>query len=187
MTDVQVRDDGTDAKLAGLVGALVAPLSVVLVAFALWWISDRLLSVGPFDRATFGWAVVFPVWAIAPFAAGLAWRGLSPRQRTRAATICAVVVGGAVAAAIWQAFSFPACEHGAVRAPVELVLPAAGLGVVVGGGFAFGALESSGRIQADRRTSALVIGAVAQLGVVIAAFIYPSFISVGNGCLRLPT
>jgi hypothetical protein len=51
--------------------AIVAPLVVVDVAYLLWAVSDRLLYVGPLDRATFGWLVVVPVWLAAPIAAAI--------------------------------------------------------------------------------------------------------------------
>ena len=36
-----------------VVGA-VLPLVVAGIAYLLWWISDRILYVGPLDRAAFG-------------------------------------------------------------------------------------------------------------------------------------
>ena len=38
--------------------AMLTPLVGVALAYGLWWISDRLLYIGPLDRATFGWLVV---------------------------------------------------------------------------------------------------------------------------------
>ena len=75
----------------------VTPLLVVAVAFVLWWISDRLLYVGPLDRATFGWAVVVPLWAAAPTFAGFSWRRSAAGARTRFATLGGVAVGGVAA------------------------------------------------------------------------------------------
>ena len=42
--------------------AVVIPISLMGVALALWWISDKLMTVGPFDRAAFGWVFVVPIW-----------------------------------------------------------------------------------------------------------------------------
>ena len=53
-----------------VVGA-VLPLAVAGIAYLLWWISDRLLYVGPLDRAALGWVVVIPTWIAAPAVAGL--------------------------------------------------------------------------------------------------------------------
>jgi len=49
----------------------VAP-SLLVLALAIWFVSDRFVVIGPFDRATIGWAVVLPLLAIAPGAAALA-------------------------------------------------------------------------------------------------------------------
>jgi hypothetical protein len=57
--------------------AAAAPLAIVALAYALWWISDRLLDIGPLDRAAFGWAVVIPIWLAAPIVAGFIWSRLS--------------------------------------------------------------------------------------------------------------
>src|SRR4051794_17537138 len=50
---------------------LVGPL-LVLAAIGVWYVSDRFIIIGPFDRAQIGWAVVFPLLALAPGIAGLA-------------------------------------------------------------------------------------------------------------------
>jgi hypothetical protein len=51
--------------------AFAGPL-LVLAAIGVWHVSDRLIFVGPFDRAQVGWAVVMPLLALAPGVAGLA-------------------------------------------------------------------------------------------------------------------
>lgn len=63
---------------AHLALGVAASLATVALGYALWSVSDRLLYIGPLDRAAFGWAVVVPVWALAPVAAALAWRRLTP-------------------------------------------------------------------------------------------------------------
>ena len=80
-----------------LVPAASTPLLVVGLAGTLWFISDRLLYIGPLDRATFGWLVVVPIWAAAPAAAGYAWRRLAVGAQARAAIIGGLLVGGVAA------------------------------------------------------------------------------------------
>ena len=151
-------------------GAVAAPLAVVGLASVLWWISDRLLYIGPFDRATFGWLVVVPVWATAPLVAGFAWRRLEPAARTFAATAYGVVVGGVVALLLWQEVAFPACSTGPARTPAEWSLPAITLGVVVGGGFGLSGLLASGLVRQGHPWRALAFGAATQLAIVVIAF-----------------
>jgi hypothetical protein len=50
---------------------LVGPL-VYAGGIVVWWVSDRLLVIGPFDRAQIGWVLVVPMLALGPGLAGLA-------------------------------------------------------------------------------------------------------------------
>lgn len=75
--------------------AIAIPLALLALAYALWAISDRLLQIGPLDRAAFGWIVVVPISSLAPGVAGLAWAPM-PARRQRTA---AILVGGVVALA----------------------------------------------------------------------------------------
>ena len=144
--------------------AIGAPLVVVGIAAALWLISDRLVSVRPLDRATFGWSVVVPLWAAAPFAAAIAWRQFSSRTRRLAAVACGLTVGVPVSILLWQAAAFPACVP--ARQPQEWVLPAIILGGVVGGGFGLNNLLASNHVRAGQRWRALAIGAAGQLAII---------------------
>jgi hypothetical protein len=164
MTSVGPTLDVASRRAAGRVLASCAPLVVVGVAAGLWQISDRLLYVGPLDRATFGWSVVVPLWALAPFAAAIAWRQLSSRTRRLAALACGLVVGIPVSILLWQSAAFPACLP--ARRPQEWILPAIILGGVVGGGFALNNLLASDHVRAGQRWRALAVGAAGQLAVI---------------------
>ena len=57
-----MREDRAQTGDVGrLVLAALLPLAVLGVVYAIWWISDRLVIIGPIDRATFGWLVVVPL------------------------------------------------------------------------------------------------------------------------------
>src|SRR5437773_887043 len=62
---------GSAGPMSGrfFVGVAV-PLALVVLAYFLWQVSDRLLYIGPLDRAAFEWSVVIPIWIGAPVAAG---------------------------------------------------------------------------------------------------------------------
>lgn len=160
-------------------GAVAAPLGVVGLASALWWISDRLLYIGPIDRATFGWLVVVPIWATAPLAAGFAWRRLKPGARTFATTAYGVVVGAVVALLLWQDVAFPDCPTGPARTPAEWSLPAIMLGVVVGGGFGLSGLLASGLVREGHPWRAFAFGAATQVAVVVIAITLASVLLFG--------
>jgi hypothetical protein len=170
----------------GLARAVAAPIAVAALAFVLWVISDHLLYVGPLDRATFGWAVVIPVWAAAPLTAGIAWVSLSASARRLAAAICALAIGGVAAVLFWQAAAFPACQYGAVRGPAEWLVPSIALGAVIGGGFSVSGLAAVTQVRAGRRWHALMIGAGTQVAVVFVAILFVVSLWAGGGCQRPP-
>ena len=172
-------DPASGRPAVGLGRAVVVPLAVVALASALWLISDRLLYIGPLDRATFAWVVVIPIWAAAPLVAGFAWRGLSARARTLAAATCALVIGAIVGALLWQDVAFPACPTGPARGPLEWLLPATVVGVVIGGGFGVNCLIASAQLRAGQPKRALTYGAFGQVAVVASAAVLSFVLFIG--------
>ena len=150
-----------------------APLGTVGIAYAIWWISDRMVYVGPLDRAAFGWLVVVPVWMLAPIAAAYAWRSLSGRELALAVTLTGLVVGAAAAWLIWAASAFELldCQFGALRGPSDFIPGSLFFGAVVGGGLAG---ICRGTLAVLRRApwwAALLVGAGSQLVLVFVSLI----------------
>lgn len=166
--------------------AVAAPVAVVALTYALWWISDQLLYVGPLDRAAFGWAVVIPVWVSTPVVAGFAWHGLTRRDSRVAALVVGAVISGVTAILYWQAVAYPPCEYGATRAPGDWVLPSIVIGVVVGGGLAVSGLLATSQVRSGHRWRAAILGAGAELGMVFVAILTAGIILIGPGCQRPP-
>jgi hypothetical protein len=164
---------------------VAAPLAVVALAYALWWISDRLGSIGPLDRSVFGWAVVIPAWVAAPVAAGFAWRRLTPLGRLVAAAVVAIAIGGAAAWLFWQAVSYPDCEL-PIHAPGDWVLPSLILGGVIGGGLAASALLASKLVRDGRPWRGVMLGAGAEVIMVFVAILVAGAMLLGPGCQRPP-
>ena len=175
-----------DRKAWRLVMAVAAPLAVVGLAYALWWISDRLLYVGPLDRAAFGWAVVIPVWLSTPVVAGFAWHGLTRRDSRVAALVVGAVISGVTAILFWQAVAYPPCEYGATHTPGDWVLPSIVLGVVVGGGLAASGLLATSQVRSGHPWRAAILGAGAELGMVFVAILVASAVLIGTACQRPP-
>jgi hypothetical protein len=175
-----------DGRLGRLAIGILAPLAVAAIAYALWWISDRLLVIGPLDRAAFGWVVVIPVWLSTPVVAAVAWGPLG-RLDTR---IAGVVVGGSIsaiaAATFWQSVSTSACEYGPRQTPAELLVPSIILGLIIGGGIVASAWQATDQIDRGRRWRAVVLGAGSNLGFVFIAIFVAGVILVGTGCQRPP-
>ncbi len=166
-----------------VVGA-VLPLVVAGIAYLLWWISDRILYVGPLDRAAFGWVVVIPVWIAAPAVAGLAWRRLDQRTTLAVAVLVGAVIAAVAAVLLWQAIAFPACETGAIHTPQEMVLPSLLVGAVVGGGVALSGLVSARFARQGRLIAALGLGAAAEVLMIAVAILVVGATLLGPSCQR---
>lgn len=161
-----------------LLVAIAIPLALLALAYALWAISDRLLWIGPFDRAAFGWTFVAPLSWLAPGIAGLAWSRM-PRGRQVAATL---VVGGIVALVsgvlLANGIDFANC---APVTSIAEVLPASlAIGVVIGLGPALGALAAArvaGPMSGLSRVAAAVVigGLIGFVGLFAAVFTFVFF------------
>ncbi len=168
----------------GVALAALVPLAGAALAYALWWISDRLLYVGPLDRAQFGWLVVVPVWSLTPVAAAVAWRALDPAVRAKAAVVLGVLIALASAALFWSASAFPSCEVAAVRSPAEWVLPSVVVGLVIGGGFAAVCLGATAVATRARWWVVVLAGAGSAFALVLLAILVAAPFLMGGGCQR---
>lgn len=166
--------------------AVAAPLAVVALAYALWWVSDRLLYIGPLDRAAFGWAVVVPVWLCAPVAAGLAWRRLTVRATAVAAVLSGTVISSVSAFMFWQAAAYPGCEYGATRTPLEWVGPSLFVGIVLGAGVAVSGPLAVMIVRSGHPWRAAVAGAGAAFVLIFVAILAFVVVASGPGCQRPP-
>jgi hypothetical protein len=174
------RPTGGQAVRFGL--GVAVPLAVVALAYGLWWISDRLLYIGPLDRATFGWAVVIPVWLSAPIAAGYAWRRLTARGITMAAIVVGAAVSSITAVLFWQAVAHPDCR--AVRAPIDWVLPSLFIGGLIGSGLAASGLLAAALFRRKDPWAAALAGAGAELALLFVAILAATALVLGPNCQR---
>lgn len=172
------------SRIGAGVRAVAIPLAVAGAAYGLWFVSDRLVQIGPLDRATFGWLVVIPLWAAAPVAAGPAWRRLPSATRWIASTICGLVVGAAITVLVWLDVSAPDCQFGPVRAPVDWSVPAIAVGLLIGGGFAIAGVVATRFVAAGRPWPALLLGATIQLAVAALAILFFSTQMITGLCQR---
>ena len=163
---------------------VVVPLALVVLAYVLWWLSDRLLYIGPLDRAAFGWSVVIPVWLAAPVVAGFAWSGLTRVGRDVAAALVGTVIGITATVLLWRAIAFPDCEFGAYRTPAEFLVPSLIVGVVIGGGQAGTGLLVSSFVRRGHPWRAAALGAAAGFGLVFVAILVASAVLLGPSCNR---
>jgi len=164
--------------------AALVPLAGAALAYALWSISDRLLYVGPLDRAQFGWLVVVPVWSLTPVAAAYALRTLDRSVRAKAATVIGLILAVASAGLFWSASAFSNCEFGAVRSPGEWVIPSLVVGLVIGGGFAAVCLGATAVARRARWWVVLLAGAGSAFALVFLAILIATPFLMSGGCQR---
>lgn len=186
-----MASSGVDAPAIAAAGeprrfalGLVVPLAIVGLTYALWWLSDRLLYIGPLDRAAFGWMVVIPLWLSGPIAAGVMWHRLTPRGSFLAALAVGIAVSAVAAVLFWQGVAHPDCETGTIRTPIDWVLPSVLLGSVIGAGLAASGLVASAQFRRGRPWRAVVVGGVAELALVVVAIVTAAMVLAGPACQR---
>jgi hypothetical protein len=133
ITDAQRGAAGPTLALA-----IAAPLGTLALAYAAWAITDRLLYIGPLDRAQFGWLVVVPLLCAAPVVAVLVWRDLPDARRLIASGVVAVAIGGTAALLFGTALvdSLEGCQAGSRLPATDVVLGIVVVGLVTGAGYA---------------------------------------------------
>ena len=171
-------------SLARFVLAIFVPLAVVAVAYMLWSISDRLLYIGPLDRAAFGWSVVIPIWVAAPVAAGFVWGSITRRASVLAGVVVGSVVGAFATFLVWQSVAFPDCGTGAIRTPEEYLGPSLFVGLVVGVGLTVSGLLAAGRARQGRPAHAVAIGATGAVVMGLLAIVVATMTLLGPSCQR---
>ncbi len=159
---------------------VVIPLAVVALAYGLWWLSDRLLYVGPLDRAAFGWAVVIPVWIGGPVSGAFVWRRLGRRDTWIAAAGFGIIVSAIAAVLFWQSVAFPDCAE-PVRTAAEWFLPSLILGLTIGGSLAASGLLGTRILRAGHPWLAVVLTALAEFGLIFVAIFVFVAVSLGAG------
>lgn len=164
--------------------AVVIPISLIGLALALLWISDRLITIGPLDRAAFGWIFVVPIWLAVPPVSAVLWERLPRRQGLLAATALAAVLGGIVGLSYALAAGTPPdCEFGSMWTPEATVGRAVLLGVGVGIGPAVAGLlgVANGR---GRPIRAVVVAAIAGGVTSLMTLVFMGMIFMVPVCAR---
>jgi hypothetical protein len=177
--DLGEGSPGGEAVRLGL--GVAVPLAVLALAYGLWWMSDRLLYVGPLDRAAFGWLVVVPVWSCAPITAGFAWRRLSQGNTTVTALVVGCATAAAAAVLFWLAVAHPDCQFGATRSPGDWILPSLIVGAVIGAGPSVSGVLAVTLVRTGHPWRAAFIGLAAQLTLVFVAIVVAGTVLMGGG------
>lgn len=170
-----------------LLVAVAAPLAVIALAGLLWAISDRLVSVGPLDRATFGGLVVVPTFGAAPVVAAVVWSRLASSSRTVAAFIVWVAVAGVVGVLFFLAATPTDCANGPRQEPSFFLLPSLILGGVLGAGPSWGGLAGARLLIEKHRVRAVATAIAIQVAAIGAAILVFAWLALSSGgCNRPP-
>jgi len=162
------------------------PLGLVVLAYMLWAISDRLVYIGPLDPAAFGWAVVTPLWLSSPVAAGFIWRSLTPGHTRIAAGVVGAVTSSVAALLFWGVIGTPFdCGFGTVTPAIDFLPQTLIVGVLVGGGLAISGLLVTELVCAGVRWWAVVIGAGSEAVLLIVA-LFIAFAALGGHTCYVP-
>lgn len=164
--------------------AISPPLFLGALAYGLWMLSDRLGYIGPFDKATFGWSVVIPVWLATPVVAAFAWRSLSDAGRDRAALLVGLMIAVAATFLLFEAVAYPNCDTGPLREPIGWLIPSALVGLAIGGGLAISALAAARPARDGHLWRAVFVGAGTELAMVFLAILIATAFLIGPACQR---
>ena len=149
---------GEDARGSRSLATLVVAPSLLVLALAIWFVSDRLVVIGPFDRATIGWAVVLPLLAIAPGAAALAGSGSTSQGLARfVVAVTSIVTGIVVVFGLASAITFVDCRP--ATSPLEVVPRTLPTAFALGVGFAISATAAWRPALHAGRLAAVLVGA----------------------------
>jgi hypothetical protein len=149
-----VEAGGRSHSLATLI---VAPL-LLLLALAIWFVSDRLVTIGPFDRAQIEGVVVLPLIAIAPGAAAIAGSGSTSPGLVRL-VVPAISAAIALFVVIGLAATITFIDCRPVTSPLQVVPRTLPTAFVLSVGFALATAAAWGPAVRGRALVALLVGA----------------------------
>jgi hypothetical protein len=166
--------------------AILVPIGLFTLSYQVWWIS-RLLGLGPFDRATFGWLFVVPAWCLSSVIAGLLWARLRLASPAISAVVVAAAITVVVAALLWMSYDASVCTFGRRTSPTVVIVYAVFVGLVIGSGSGAGALLTQSLAVRGHSWLAILGGSVLALGVFFVTMYVVAYGSlVIGGCNRPP-
>jgi hypothetical protein len=154
-------------------GLSVGPL-LVAVSLLVWLVADRLVIIGPFDRAQITGIIALPLFLLAPGTLGVAAAQADARRGRLALALVPVALGVLAVVGLMATVTQVGCRP--VAGPADVLAPALPVGLAVA--LAFGLPALTARQLADRGSLVAiagaavlaVVGAVVVLGVALVAF-----------------
>ncbi|MGH2511379.1 MAG: hypothetical protein ACRDGQ_01690 [Candidatus Limnocylindrales bacterium] len=175
------RQEGRPGRSLRLWLGIAVPLAVAVVAYVLWYISDRLVVIGSLDRPAFGWAVVIPVWLAVPVVGAFSWQPLTIRATRVAAIGVGLAITVVTSVLFWEAVAFPDCPDGPIRTADQWILPALILGLTIGGGVGLTGLIGTAILRSGRRWWSIAVTAGSGFAMIFVAILVFVGVSLGAG------
>ena len=155
------------------VGLWVGPL-LLTVSLVVWFVADRLVIVGPFDRSQITGFIAIPLLLLAPGALGVAAAEAEARSGRLALALVPAALGVLTVVGLMATVAQIDCRP--VASPADVLGPAIPVGLAVA--LAFGLPALAARRLADRgglvavasAAAFALVGAVVVVGVALAAF-----------------
>ena len=110
------------------VGLWVGPL-LVAVSLLVWLVADRLVVIGPFDRAQITGAIALPLFLLAPGTLGVAAAQADARRGRPALALVPAALGVLAVAGLIATVAQVGCRP--VAGPADVLAPALPVGLAV--------------------------------------------------------
>jgi len=161
---------------------LIAPLLVV-GGIALLKVSDVLLYIGPFDRASFGWAVPIPMILVAPAVSGLVARWSRRRPAVWMLAASGAALGLFVIAVLMATIDRIGCNtNPGTQAILAMVAP---IGAMVATGYVGAGLVAMR--QRDRPVVGMLYGVSTAIAVGFVTLVVFGLEFQAGTCVPVPT
>jgi hypothetical protein len=150
-----------------------APLALFALVIVIWVAIDRLVVIGPFDRAQLGWAVAVPLTVAVPVLGAWAGDRLGRFGRVSMAVVLAIAAGIAVGWPFWVSYANQ-CAAVGLPMPLGSIAITAAIGALTMGGavLAAGAAIDRSRSRLAAPLAALAAGGVFAIGFLVFALMF---------------
>ncbi len=177
-----------EAGVPRIVAAAILGPAAMALMIVLWIAADRLVVIGPLERAEISWAAL-PLGLVSPFLSAYAWP-LTGRRRLGRVMVAGTAVGlglvtGIAVLAAWTPGAQIGCYPTASR--WDFAVPAASLGGVAAIGYALAGSASLRSLSGGRRWMAVAASAaVGGLAALALLFTFVTVFETGVSCAWVP-
>lgn len=164
----------------GIARTIAGPIALV-AAVTIWLLADRLLGIGPLDRAQATGLMALPLFLMSPWAVGLGVNDRTQRAVWRRAAAFGGILGVAIAGVLVVSTSQIGCRR--ITFP-DGVIEAGAVGAAVGASFAIAVVVAAALLHRHAILSLLASGATHCIGLSFAFYLFTTLYPVAS-CPKL--